>query len=125
MTAGRAPVGVDPVARTPPALKPALLPQLWAVCPSAHRRVPIERSDATSYSLAQGRKRKISFGTKVRPMVRLLYAARRLRGSRLDLFGYHPVRRMERELVVQYRREVEALLPRLSPLTLSTRSTRR
>ncbi|MGW8876771.1 DUF6537 domain-containing protein [Streptomyces mirabilis] len=30
------------------------------------------------------------------------------------------MRRMERELVVQYRREVEALLPRLSPLTLAS-----
>ncbi|WP_405512833.1 hypothetical protein [Streptomyces canus] len=26
-------------------------------------------------------------------MFHLLYAARRLRGSRLDVFGYHPVRR--------------------------------
>ncbi|MFE2483062.1 DUF6537 domain-containing protein [Streptomyces mirabilis] len=69
---------------------------------------------------AMGLKRKISFGAKARPMFHLLYAARRLRGSRLDVFGYHPVRRMERELVVQYRREVEALLPRLSPLTLAS-----
>ncbi|WP_406120995.1 hypothetical protein OHQ89_03105 [Streptomyces canus] len=69
---------------------------------------------------AMGLKRKISFGAKARPMFRLLYAARRLRGSRLDLFGYHPVRRMERELIVQYRREVEELLPRLNPLTLAS-----
>ncbi|WP_245665507.1 indolepyruvate ferredoxin oxidoreductase family protein [Actinoplanes subtropicus] len=69
---------------------------------------------------AMGLKRKISFGAKARPMFRLLYAARRLRGSRLDVFGYHPVRRMERQLIVQYRREIEELLPRLSPLTLAS-----
>jgi indolepyruvate ferredoxin oxidoreductase len=69
---------------------------------------------------AMGLKRKISFGAKARPMFRLLYALRRLRGSRLDVFGYHAIRRMERELIVQYRSEIEDLLPRLSPLTIET-----
>lgn len=69
---------------------------------------------------AMGLKRKISFTAKSRPVFRLLYALRRLRGTRLDVFGYHSVRRMERDLIRQYRETVEELLPRLSPLTAAT-----
>lgn len=71
-------------------------------------------------SPAMGLKHKISFGPKSRPMFRLLYALRRLRGTRLDVFGHHPVRRMERELIVEYRSQIEELLPRLSPLIIAT-----
>ncbi len=53
-----------------------------------------------------------------RSMLRVLKASRRFRGAQFDLFGYHPVRRLERELVVLYRRQVEKLLPGLGPDTL-------
>jgi indolepyruvate ferredoxin oxidoreductase len=39
---------------------------------------------------------------------------RRLRGSRLDMFGYTPERKMERQLIADYRRSIEDALVRLS-----------
>lgn len=49
-----------------------------------------------------------------RSMLRVLKASRRLRGAQYDLFGYAPIRRRERELVVLYRRQVEKLIQGLS-----------
>ncbi len=69
---------------------------------------------------SMGLKRKISFTAKSRPVFRLLYALRRLRGTPLDVFGYHSVRRMERDLITQYRDAIDELLPRLSPHTVAT-----
>ena len=67
-----------------------------------------------------GLKRKLSFGPRARPMFALLRAARRLRGTRLDIFGYHPVRRTERALVREYRTMIADILPRLTPLVLAS-----
>ncbi|HLY94025.1 MAG TPA: indolepyruvate ferredoxin oxidoreductase family protein [Gaiellaceae bacterium] len=63
---------------------------------------------------ALGLKRKLSLGRWVTPFLRLLRAMRRLRGTRLDVFGYSRIRRLERELVAEYRGFVEAALPLLS-----------
>ncbi|WP_410660103.1 indolepyruvate ferredoxin oxidoreductase family protein [Amycolatopsis sp. lyj-112] len=52
---------------------------------------------------ALGMKRKIALGPGFRPVFVALRAARKLRGSRWDLFGKAEVRRVERELVGQYR----------------------
>ncbi|RSD11591.1 indolepyruvate ferredoxin oxidoreductase family protein [Amycolatopsis eburnea] len=52
---------------------------------------------------ALGVKRKISLGPWFRPAFRLLHALRKLRGTRLDPFGRAEVRRVERELVEDYR----------------------
>ncbi|MEU7785639.1 indolepyruvate ferredoxin oxidoreductase family protein [Amycolatopsis sp. NPDC049159] len=52
---------------------------------------------------ALGMKRKISLGPWFRPAFRLLHALRKLRGTRLDPFGRAEVRRVERELVEDYR----------------------
>lgn len=52
---------------------------------------------------ALGLNRKITLGPAVRPLLRILRAARRLRGTRLDLFGYFEVRRVERQLITEYR----------------------
>lgn len=52
---------------------------------------------------ALGMKRKISLGPWFRPAFRLLHALRRLRGTRLDPFGRAEVRRVERELIEDYR----------------------
>ena len=62
---------------------------------------------------ALGMRRKISLGPWFTPVFRLLVTARRLRGTPLDLFGYAHVRRVERELIAEYRRVVEEIL--LSP----------
>ncbi|WP_435158657.1 indolepyruvate ferredoxin oxidoreductase family protein [Amycolatopsis sacchari] len=59
---------------------------------------------------ALGLDRKIALGAWSRPALRLLRAARRLRGSRLDVFGYTEVRRTERRLVAEYREAVTRAL---------------
>ncbi|MGD6741749.1 indolepyruvate ferredoxin oxidoreductase family protein [Streptomyces sp. BH106] len=69
---------------------------------------------------ALGMKKKISFGAASRPVFTALRAARRLRGTKLDVFGWHPVRRMERDLIAEYRTAVERALPHLRPDTLPT-----
>jgi indolepyruvate ferredoxin oxidoreductase len=64
---------------------------------------------------ALGMRSKISLGSWIRPVFALLYAARRLRGTPLDVFGYGQVRRTERALIDEFRRSLEILLPHLSP----------
>ncbi len=64
---------------------------------------------------ALGMQRKLSLGTWVEPLFRLLVAMRRLRGTPLDLFGLARVRRIERALVAEYRTMVERTLRDLSP----------
>ena len=64
---------------------------------------------------ALGLKRKLGFGPRWRPALRLLRAGRRLRGTRLDPFGATAMRRLERALVDEYRAIVEAELDSLAP----------
>jgi indolepyruvate ferredoxin oxidoreductase len=59
---------------------------------------------------AAGMQRKITLGRWFRPGYRTLHAMRRLRGTRLDPFGVAEVRRVERELVAEYRALVPTLL---------------
>ncbi len=68
---------------------------------------------------AMGLKNKIGLGRRTMPVFKVLRRLRRLRGTRLDIFGYHPVRRLERELVEEYRANIESALSRLSPDTLA------
>jgi indolepyruvate ferredoxin oxidoreductase len=55
---------------------------------------------------ACGLKRKLRLGPWFGPVLRLLAALRVLRGTPLDLFGYARVRRVERQLVADYRRQL-------------------
>ena len=64
-----------------------------------------------------GLRRKIGLGPKWTPVFRTLRGARRLRGTRFDPFGYHPVRRLERELIQEYRAAVQEALRVLRPDT--------
>lgn len=64
---------------------------------------------------ALGMRRKVSLGPWFTPVFRLLAGARRLRGTPFDLFGYAHVRRVERELIAEYRRVVEEILRFLDP----------
>ena len=59
---------------------------------------------------AAGMQRKITLGRWFTPGYRTLRAMRRLRGTRLDPFGVAEVRRVERELVAEYRALVPELL---------------
>ena len=52
---------------------------------------------------ALGMKKKISIGPRARPAMKALARMKRLRGTRMDLFGYAEVRRVERELLAGYR----------------------
>lgn len=52
---------------------------------------------------ALGMKRKIRLRRTARPLFTVLRAARRLRGTPLDVFGFARVRRVERELIAEYR----------------------
>ncbi len=63
---------------------------------------------------ALGLKRKLQVGRWFDGVYRVLRAMRVLRGTRLDVFGYDRVRRVERELIAQYRRLIFAALEGLS-----------
>jgi indolepyruvate ferredoxin oxidoreductase len=52
---------------------------------------------------ALGLKRKLKLGRSAGPLLRSLRAARSLRGTPLDPFGYAEVRRVERALIGEYR----------------------
>jgi indolepyruvate ferredoxin oxidoreductase len=65
-----------------------------------------------------GMKKKMHIPAPVaRPLFRSLYASRRLRGTRLDPFGRAKVRRIERELVGEYRALMASAMARLTPQT--------
>jgi indolepyruvate ferredoxin oxidoreductase len=59
---------------------------------------------------ARGRPRKREFGDWIIPVFRLLAGLRRLRGTRLDLFGYTAERKMERRLIEDFERDVRDIL---------------
>ncbi|MEU6698948.1 indolepyruvate ferredoxin oxidoreductase family protein [Pseudonocardia sp. NPDC046786] len=68
---------------------------------------------------ALGMDRKIRLDGRVAgPAFRALRAARRLRGTALDVFGYAGVRRIERELVGEYQALVRTALDALQPGTV-------
>lgn len=58
---------------------------------------------------AMGRKKKIGLGPKSHVALKALAYGKKLRGTKLDLFGYAHVRRVERELLSQYRNMVADL----------------
>ncbi|MFF3372172.1 indolepyruvate ferredoxin oxidoreductase family protein [Streptomyces sp. NPDC002680] len=66
---------------------------------------------------ALGLRRKIGLGPWAFPALRLLYATRWMRGTKIDLFGRAEVRRVERSLPAEYRNAMELALPSLAPST--------
>jgi indolepyruvate ferredoxin oxidoreductase len=69
---------------------------------------------------ALGRPRKRAFGPWMLPVFRLLAKMRVLRGTPFDIFGHSPDRRLERDLIAGYEKDVAHVLTLLSPLTLDT-----
>jgi indolepyruvate ferredoxin oxidoreductase len=69
---------------------------------------------------ALGRPSKRAFGAWMMPLFRVLASLRWLRGTPLDVFGRSPDRRLERELIVAYEKDVAAVLGVLSRITLDT-----
>jgi indolepyruvate ferredoxin oxidoreductase len=68
---------------------------------------------------ALGLRRKIRLGPWFRPVFWLLGAMKVLRGTPFDPFGRTRVRRLERELITEYRAAVENLLAHLTEDTLA------
>ncbi|MFF0222893.1 indolepyruvate ferredoxin oxidoreductase family protein [Streptomyces sp. NPDC004629] len=66
---------------------------------------------------ALGMKKKIALGPWSRPVFRALAASRFLRGTFWDPFGHTEVRRLERELVVEYQDTVKAVAAVVNPET--------
>jgi indolepyruvate ferredoxin oxidoreductase len=64
---------------------------------------------------ALGLKKKIRLGTWFAPAFKALRAMKGLRGTALDVFGYAPVRRVERQLIDEYRGLIETVLAKLAP----------
>ena len=63
---------------------------------------------------------KMRFGPWMLPVLRVLAKAKRLRGTRWDLFGYSAERRLERQMITDYERLLEEIAGRLSPATHGT-----
>ncbi|WP_167472374.1 indolepyruvate ferredoxin oxidoreductase family protein [Nocardia arthritidis] len=64
---------------------------------------------------AMGRKKKIGFGPRTHLVLKVLAKGKRLRGTKLDPFGYAHVRRVERELLAHYTDMVTTLANHLDP----------
>jgi indolepyruvate ferredoxin oxidoreductase len=69
---------------------------------------------------ALGRPKKRAFGAWMLPVFRTLANLRGLRGTPLDIFGYSADRRLERDLIAGYEKDVATVLGLLSPATHDT-----
>jgi indolepyruvate ferredoxin oxidoreductase len=69
---------------------------------------------------ALGRPGKRAFGSWMMPVFRMLAKMKGLRGTAFDIFGYSADRRLERDLIAGYEKDVATVLGLLSPLTLDT-----
>jgi indolepyruvate ferredoxin oxidoreductase len=69
---------------------------------------------------ALGRPKKRVFGAWMLPAFRALAKLRFLRGTALDIFSYSADRRLERDLVAGYEKDVTTVLGLLSPVTIDT-----
>ncbi|MEV4316270.1 indolepyruvate ferredoxin oxidoreductase family protein [Actinocrispum sp. NPDC049592] len=63
---------------------------------------------------AMGLKRKIRLRRTATPVFKALRAARRMRGTKADIFGYAKVRRLERELIEEYQQLVGQAVAKLT-----------
>ena len=66
-----------------------------------------------------GMTNKLSLGSWINPGFRTLHRMRKIRGTKLDVFGYHHIRKMERELITEYRETIERLLHLRNPHSLT------
>ncbi|MFI9172434.1 indolepyruvate ferredoxin oxidoreductase family protein [Streptomyces lincolnensis] len=98
------------------AIDPAVDDHITAAFGSASRR---------SYRLhppvlrALGMERKVALGSWFRPVLKLLRALRRVRGTRLDVFGLQHMRGIERDLVAEYRESINTALALLNEENLA------
>jgi indolepyruvate ferredoxin oxidoreductase len=96
--------------------------------PALDEQVREQFGDGVKYSLrlhppvlrALGMHRKIALGPWFRPALRVLRGLRRVRGTRLDVFGMTEVRRVERQLIEEYLTVVDELVSTLSETSHAT-----
>jgi indolepyruvate ferredoxin oxidoreductase len=69
---------------------------------------------------ALGRPKKRAFGAWMMAVFHVLAKLRFLRGTPLDIFGRSADRKLERELIVSYEKDVATVLDLLSPATIDT-----
>ena len=69
---------------------------------------------------ALGRPKKRAFGSWMMPVFRVLAKLRFLRGTALDVFGYSADRKLERDLIAGYEKDVATVLGLLSPANVDT-----
>ena len=69
---------------------------------------------------ALGRPKKRAFGAWMMPVFRTLAKLRFLRGTPFDIFGHSPDRKLERDLIAGYEKDVATVLGLLSPVTHDT-----
>jgi indolepyruvate ferredoxin oxidoreductase len=69
---------------------------------------------------ALGRPKKRAFGAWMMPLFRLLAKLRVLRGTAFDIFGHSADRKLERDLIAGYEKDVATVLSLLSPVTIDT-----
>jgi indolepyruvate ferredoxin oxidoreductase len=67
---------------------------------------------------ALGRPKKRAFGAWMMPVFRTLAKLKGLRGTPFDIFGYSADRRMERDLIAGYEKDVATVLGLLSPANI-------
>jgi indolepyruvate ferredoxin oxidoreductase len=67
---------------------------------------------------ALGMDRKIKFDKTGEPAFKVLRRMKRLRGTKLDPFGYAEVRKVEREMIPEFESALDTLAERLSPTNL-------
>ncbi|MCX5269872.1 MULTISPECIES: indolepyruvate ferredoxin oxidoreductase family protein [unclassified Streptomyces] len=98
------------------AIDPAVDDRITAAFGSASRR---------SYRLhppvlrALGMERKVALGSWFRPVLKMLHGLRRVRGTRLDVFGLQHMRRIERDLVGEYRESIKTAIALLTEENLA------
>jgi indolepyruvate ferredoxin oxidoreductase len=69
---------------------------------------------------ALGRPKKRAFGAWMLPVFRLLAGMRGLRGTAFDIFGHSADRKLERDLIAAYEKDVATVLSVLSPAAVET-----
>ena len=69
---------------------------------------------------ASGRPGKRNFGAWMMPLFRILAKMKGLRGTAFDLFGQTADRKLERDLIAGYEKDVATVLGLLSPVTHDT-----
>src|SRR5207253_2190017 len=69
---------------------------------------------------ALGRPKKRAFGAWMLPVLRMLAKLRFLRGTSFDIFGHSADRKLERDLIAGYEKDVATVLSLLSPVNADT-----